>query len=240
MKKQISLEIKDYAIQLLTNGAEEYENIVICFHGFNGNKWGDAYSGLKKRLNNSLVVSFDSCGHGDSMISSEEMRLDIILEEINAVIEYFKKIENKPIILVAVSYGAYRVMQYLIKYKPEKSKVVFINPAFRMLSILEKVKEFKYLELNENDRIIMKRSLNKFIKKCFLDDLFNNDLYTKNHNIESKVQIVVGKRDSLIPINDTLEIASRYKYAITYVDDEHCFENEENWNIVAEIVEESV
>ena len=240
MKKQIPLEIRDYSIQLLTNGVEKYENIVICFHGFNGNKWGDAYSGLKKRLNNSLVVSFDSCGHGDSMISSEEMRLDMILEEIDAVIEYFNKIENKPIILVAVSYGAYRVMQYLIKYKPKISNVVFINPAFRMLSILEKIKEFNYLELNENDKVIMKRSLNKFITKSFLDDLFNNDLYTQNHNVESKVQIVVGKRDSLIPINDTLEIASRYNYAITYVDDEHCFENEENWNVVADIVEVSV
>ena len=240
MKKNILIQMKEHNIDLITNGAEDFNNIVLCFHGFNGDKRGDAYSGLKHRVNNSLVCSFDSCGHGNSEVSSEDMRLDIILEEINVVVNYLLNVEpNKPIILVAVSYGAYRVMQYLFKYKPKISKVIYINPAFRFLNILEKAKEFKYSALKENDKVVMKKSLNKFMKKEFLDDLFENNLYSKTYDIVYNTEIVVGTRDSLIPIEDTLEIAKRYEYNVTYVDEEHCFENKESWQIISKMIEEN-
>lgn len=239
MKKEIEINIGDYSINLITNGAENYDNIVLCFHGFNGDKWGDAYSGLKKRLNNSLVASFNSCGHGDSVIPAEDMNLTIILKEIDAVVKFFERVEpNKPLIFVAMSYGAYRVMQYLIKYRPNIKKIIYVNPAFRMLELLERLKDFKYLELKENDTVAMKRSLNKFMSKTFLDDLFNNNLYKNIYDLNYDTQIVVGKLDSLIPFEDTSEIAKKYNYNITYVDDEHYFENKENWNVVTDMIEE--
>lgn len=239
MKKNISIIVKDYSIDLITNGVESFENIVICFHGFNGDKWGDAYSGLKRRLSKSLVASFDSCGHGESKVSSEHMRLDLILDEIDIVIKYFKQeYPNKPLILVAGSYGAYRVMLYLIKFRPNIEKVIYVNPAFRMLSILEKAKEFKYSEINNDEKVIMKKSLNKFIKKDFLDDLYNNNLYSQTFDINYNSHIVLGTRDSLIPAEDTIEIAEKYNYKITYIDEEHCFENKESWQVIANMIEE--
>ena len=241
MKKSIILQTPTHNIELISNGKEEFENIIICFHGFNGDKWGDAYSALKYTIENSLVCSFDSCGHGKSEISSENMRLDLILEEINVVVNFLKNnFADKPIILVAGSYGAYRVMEYLIKYKPDIKKVIYINPAFRILSILEKVKDFKYSELKETDLIPMKQSLNKYIKKDFLDDLYTNDLYKTDFNITYESYIIIGKKDDLIPINDTLEIAKRFNYPLFYVDDTHCFENKDNYNIVINIIKEAI
>lgn len=241
MNKKVSIKIRDYTIELITNGAEDFENIVICFHGFNGDRWGDAYSGLKGRLASSLVVSFDSCGHGESEISSEQMRLDLILEEIDVVVKFLASaLPGKSIILVAGSYGAYRVFNYLIKYKPEIKKVIYVNPAFRMLRVLEILKEFKYTDLGENEKVVMKRSLGKFVSKAFLDDLFENDLYATTYDIKYDAHIVVGNRDSLIPIQDTVEIAGRYNYSITYIDEDHNFENKESWNVVADIIKESV
>ncbi len=238
MKKNILIGMKTYNIELVTNGMENFDQIVLCFHGFNGDKWGDAYSGLKNRVENSLVCSFDSCGHGNSEVSSEDMRLDLVLEEINVVVNFLLDVEpNKPIMFVAGSYGAYRVMQYLIKYKPKISKIIYINPAFRILNIIEKVKEFKYSELKENDKVIMKRSLNKFIRKTFLDDLYHNSLYAETYDIPYKTQIVIGERDSLVPVEDTLEIARKYAYDITYLDEEHCIENKESWQIIAKMIE---
>ena len=51
------------------------------------------------------------------------------------------------------------------------------------------------------------------------------------------IKLVVGSRDSLIPIKDTLEIAEKYNFEITYVDDEHSFENKDNWNVVVNMIE---
>jgi len=239
MKKSVLINLEHHNIELITNGKEEFKNIVLCFHGFGGNKWGDAYSGLKKILDNSLVCSFDSCGHGESEIVSEDMRLDVALEEIDGVVGFLKQ-ENsdKPIILVAVSYGAYRVMQYLIKYRPEIKRVVYVNPAFKMLEVLEKVKDFKYADLKDGEKIVMKKSLNKFIKKDFLDDLLKNDLYSKKYDLGYETFVVIGTRDSLIPVEDSLEIARMYDFKVTYINEEHCFENKESWNSVAGIIEE--
>ena len=128
-------------------------------------------------------------------------------------------------------------MQYLIKFKPEISKVVYINPGFRILTIMEYIRDFKYEKLQNNDKIVMDGSLNKFIKKEFLDDLFNNSLYSQIYDMNYKTRIVVGTRDSLIPVADTLEIAEKYNYPITYINEEHRFENKENWQVVADLVE---
>ena len=239
MKRKIEIQLRNHVVDVITNGAENFDNIVLCFHGFNGDKWGDAFGGLKSRLGNSLVASFDSCGHGNSEVSSLDMRLDMILNEINDVVNFFEHTEPcKPIILVAVSYGAYLVMQYLMKYRPKIQKIVYINPAFKILEILEKTKQFKYAELKDGDRVVMKRSANKFMRKEFLDDLYENKLYSQTCEIDYDSRIVLGTRDSLIPVEDTIEIAEKYNLEITYIDEEHCFENDESWQVVAEIIGE--
>lgn len=235
MQKNVTIELKNHKIELISNGAEEFDNVVVCFHGFNGDKWGDAYSGLKRRAENSLVCSFDSCGHGTSEVASDKMRLNEILDEINAVLKIIKKeVPNKSIILVAVSYGAYRVMHYLYKYKPDIQKVIYINPAFRMLEILQFTKNFKYSELQENQLVSMKRSLNKFMHKSFLDDLHHNNLYQLEERVNYDTDVFVGTRDTLIPLDDTLEIVKKHKYNLFFVEDEHCFMEKENWLKVAE------
>lgn len=238
MKKNVLIELKNYSISLITNGKEDFENIVICFHGFNGDKWGDAFGGLKNRLANSLVVSFDSCGHGESEISSLDMRLNVILNEIDVVVNYFKKeVPNKAIILIGVSYGAYRIMQFLIKYKPDIEKIILVNPAFKMLNILESIKNFKYDELKVGDKIIMKKSLNKYMSKDFLDDIYKNSLFDDDYKIDYDIDVIVGTRDTLIPIQDTIDFIEKYGCRLTYIDEDHYIENKENWNTVVDLVD---
>ena len=41
MKKSFYLQTKSHSINVITNGKDEFDNIVICFHGFGGDKWGD-------------------------------------------------------------------------------------------------------------------------------------------------------------------------------------------------------
>jgi len=239
MNTNYYIDIKNYKINLITNGQNDFDNIILCFHGFNGDKWGDAYSGLKNRANKSLVCSFDSCGHGKSPVPAETMRLSDILDEINAVVSFLKTLcPDKPIVLVGASYGAYRVMEYLIKYSVDVDKIIYVNPAFRMLERLEELKDFKYSELTDGQMVLMKRSLNKYMNKGFLDDLYNNNLYSQSLSKTYNSEIILGKYDTLIPAEDSIEIAERYDYPITYVDDSHCFENKDNWQSVVEKIKD--
>ena len=81
---------------------------------------------------------------------------------------------------VANSYGAYRIMCYLINFKINVDGIILVNPAFRMLNILEDIRNFKYSNLGNDDKILMKNDTNKCLNKGFFDDLHSNNLYEKN------------------------------------------------------------
>lgn len=239
MKSNYYVDIRDYQIHLITNGKDEFDNVVLCFHGFNGDKWSNAYGGLKTRAERSLICSFDSCGHGKSPVPAETMRLDNILEEIDAAIKFIKNLcPDKPLILVGGSYGGYRIMEYLVQYGTDVDKVIYVNPAFRILERLEELKDFTYSKLVPGQMVVMKSDLNKFMSKEFLDDLYANNLYQQTLPKEYNAEIVVGKKDSLIPAADAIEISERYGYPITYVDDEHSFENKDNWYVIANMIKD--
>ena len=233
--KEILIKSNNQEIELCTNGLKSPKKIVVGLHGFNGNLFGDVYSHLKHAFDDTLVCAYNSAGHGESKIKSLDMRLDLIAEELPIVTNYLAdKYKNIPIIIFATSYGAYRTMISLSRYNlPNVKQMVFLNPAFKMLEILEKIKEFDYNALKDDALIPMKKSLGKYLSKKFLDDLYENDVYKLNYP-QITMTIFIGKRDPLIPRKDTLEFAQMYECEIKYIDDEHCIENEENWNIITD------
>ena len=39
MKKNILIKVNNHTIDLITNGVDDFDKVVLCFHGFNGDKW---------------------------------------------------------------------------------------------------------------------------------------------------------------------------------------------------------
>lgn len=80
------------------------------------------------------------------------MRLDLINQEIYDVIIYLaKKYTNIPIIIYALSYGGYRTVTTIANFDlPNIKHIIFVNPAFKMLEILQKLKDFDYKNLKKN------------------------------------------------------------------------------------------
>ena len=238
MKGSIILKTKTHNLELITNKAENFDKIVLCFHGFNGDKWGDSFSKSKKMLNNTLVCSFDSAGHGTSEVLAHHITMDIVLDEIDTVITYLKQsFPTKPIYLLGVSYGGYRIVAYLIKYKPQIKKAVLINPALKMAEILEMIQGFNLKELKEDDYIVMNYEENKFLTKQFAQELKDCNLYNEKE-INYNITIIKGTRDSLIPPIHITEFARKYNKRVVEVNDEHCLENPESWQTVFKQIDE--
>ncbi len=239
MKKSEIIKSGDHNIEIISNGAENFDAIVLCFHGFNGDRWGDGFGFLKRNLERFLVCSFDSAGHGKSGVASHDMRLDIILKEIDDVVSYLKENNpGKPIILYAVSYGGYRVWAYLMKYRTDIRKIIFANPAFDIVPTLEDLKGFKREELVPGELVKMKSSLGKFMTKEFVDDLYETNVYSNINGKHYIIDIIVGERDTLIPLDDTLRFAEINESTITFVDEPHCFEKDETMMMIAEKIKE--
>ena len=237
MKGSIILKTKTHNLELITNKAENFDKIVLCFHGFNGDKWGDSFSKSKKMLNNTLVCSFDSAGHGTSEVLSHHITMEIVIDEIDTVITYLKQnFPTKPIYLLGVSYGGYRIVAYLIKYKPQIKKAILINPALKMAEILENIQGFKLEELSDDDYIVMHSGLNKFLTKQFVQELKDCNLYNEQ-SLNYDITIIKGRQDSLIPPSHITEFSQKYKKRVVEVNDEHCLENLESWQTVFKEIE---
>lgn len=238
MIKIIEIKSNNHKIKLYTNGVVNPKKIVLCLHGFNGDLWGDGFDRLRGSFDNILVCSFDSAGHGESEIKSIDMTMKDVVCEITDVINYLNKTYScTPVFLFALSYGGYRAMVALAQndYKNIKG-IIFVNPAFRMLQCLEKLKEFDYNTLPSNALVPMKLKLNKFLSKSFLDDLYNNDIYSMHVEIKVPIYLLIGENDDLIPRSDLMEFASIYDCTIMYLDDGHCLKNENSWVKIRDLI----
>lgn len=236
--KFINLKFENHNLKLLTNGVENPEKIVLCMHGFNGDAWGDGFSKFRKQFDNILVCSYDSAGHGESEIPSLEMSVSAIESELEAVLQYLSKTyPSVPITIFASSYGAYRTMISSAHGKVKNVKqFIFANPAFKILNVLEIMRDFTYASLPENATVIMKKSLNKFLSKKFLDDLYNSDLFKQNYTSHIPTTIFLGTHDTLVPKQHTLDFAKIYPCNIIEINEDHNIENPESWQKIIDFI----
>ena len=77
----------------------------------------------------------------------------------------------------------------------------------------------------------MKRKLNKYMTKAFMDDIYQNNVYKLQFN-PVPMTIFIGTNDTLIPRQDTLDFAKLHNCKVIYIDDMHCIENQESWQII--------
>ena len=105
-----------------------------------------------------------------------------------------------------------------------------------MLDILEKLKEFKYSSLKEDDIVPMKKSLNKYLSKKFLDDIYENNVYEMNYQ-KIPTTIFIGTLDGLIPRKDTLDFAKIHGCDVVYIEDDHCIGRTESWEKLIKFLE---
>lgn len=223
----------NHNIDLHTNAVKNPKGIILCLHGFNGDLWVDGFLKLKDAFDDVLVCSFDSAGHGNSEIKAMDMRLDLINKEIFDVVLFLTKhYINTPIIIYALSYGAYRTITTLANFDlPNIKHIVFVNPAFKMIDVLQKTKGFDYLKLEKDSIVPMKSKLNKFMTKNFLDEIYQNNVYKMKFK-QVPMTIVIGKNDNLISADDKLDFAKLHKCDVVYIDDGHCIENQESWQTI--------
>ena len=236
MTKFVKVKSGLHEIEMIHNNVDNPSAIILCMHGFNGDRWGDGYGKLKA-LDNVLVCSYDSAGHGHSEVDSMSMRMKLINQETIDVIMYIEKLHpNVPIIIFSNSYGSYRAMYYMQDASDMVKHVICVNPAFRMLNILETIKGFKYEDLNEDSIVSMKSSKGKFLSKLYLDDLKEFNVSSITSNLDVPITIVVGDKDNLIPSEHIDEFVNDVKCKVIHVDDEHCLESDDSWNIVIDYI----
>ncbi len=189
--------------------------IILLCHGFASNKDGRTNLHLEKILNQESLSTFrfDFFGHGESEGNIEELTVSEAVDDIQNAVFHLRESGYKKIALYGSSFGgmasliaASRVKEFFLLAL--KSPVSNYKDLILRLYKKEEIKEWEengYLELKGIEGRKIK------IKYFFFQDACQNNGYKAAKKVSIPTLIVHGDRDEMVPLYQSLKIASILK-----------------------------
>lgn len=185
---------------LLTTPDQEYQNLIVMFHGYTGHKNENGF--LFKQITNRCVengfatIRFDFLGSGDSDGDFKDMTFLHEVEDGRNILDYAIALNNnKPVILLGFSMGG-AVAGYLCnEYQEKIEKLILLSPAGCM-NLLAKT-TFTINQVNEDGNVDIGGF---YLNKAFLDSFENINLYNDVDKFIKPTLIVHGEKDQSVPI----------------------------------------
>ena len=166
-----------------SNIREDHEQILLCLHGFGGDKESSVIAALRDELDKKGigVAAFDWPAHGKSMAKDEEFRVEECLSYLDhAVAALEEKWKGKALNAFATSFGGYITMLYLDRNPSAFSRVILRSPAIRMDKVFRNLlsdEEFNKLKSGEKLTLGYERPMQ--IAYDFYEDLKKTDSLKK-------------------------------------------------------------
>ncbi len=183
------------------------------------------------------ILNYDMRGHGKSHVYKkyEDYDIDKFVEDLNDLVDYLK---IKNFILIAHSMGSLIVMDYLLKHQDKVKSAILLSPNMNtgntwlntvinkpLLPLIKSV-ESKLPKWRIGDHVDYSKYLNSsdWAVRRSIADLKNTGLstylYCVRHfcgydrresvkNIKIPVLIVHGKKDSIFPVKNSIEMAQK-------------------------------
>ncbi len=195
-----------------SNIREDHEQILLCLHGFGGDKESSVIAALRDELDKKGigVAAFDWPAHGKSMAKDEEFRVEECLSYLDhAVAALEEKWKGKALNAFATSFGGYITMLYLDRNPSAFSRVILRSPAIRMDKVFRNLlsdEEFNKLKSGEKLTLGYERPMQ--IAYDFYEDLEKNRLFEKACHT-GDILIMQGDKDDVVDPEDTKEYADR-------------------------------
>ena len=198
-----------YDISCLEWTGEQATSVLVCLHGFAGDKYSSVIRSLAEKLTAASVrvITLDWPGHGSSPVDGTYLTIENCIRDLDTVLEYVSK-DRSPIMLFATSFGGFIGVNYLMRNPTAFSKFVLRSPA---LSMPDTYRTF----LTDEDIAALKRgeSVNKgFDRPLWLDASFHEDLCA--HRIPAKALnfkipglVIQGDQDDVVDPEESVRFA---------------------------------
>lgn len=177
--------------------------------------------------NRHKVITPSLPGHGASKMhnSSDNISFEIYLEFINELLESLEI--DEPIRIVGHSFGGTLALLYARQYPERVREIVIASPFIEpfKLNLLQQMKGYiDYLKFNKYIPLDIFKNLLVNSKNIFRTYklVLNTDILDILHEVSSKVTVVWGENDNLIPLSQLENFKIRLKHAkIKMVDKRH-------------------
>lgn len=204
MENNIIQKVKFNNISIKIFKAEITKNVLLCVHGFGGDKESSVIFGLGEELTkyNFSVVAFNLRCHGEND-NSKILNLNDCFDSFFTVLDFIKNdsdLKNKKISIFATSFGGFITLNCLSKTNLEFDKVILRAPAIFMDEVLiNALLPFQNLTIEDLKEKTLNLGFenNLLIDYNFYLDLCKNNL-EKNFNYKKKLFIIQGRQDNIV------------------------------------------
>lgn len=174
--------------------------VLICIHGFAGDKESSVIEKLSQCLNNTIIVAFDLPCHGEDA-KNTTLCFDDCLKNLKTTIDFVEKeFPNKEIDFFATSFGAFVLLNYLKESKVEYNKIILRCPALNMPKIFKDIilKEHNYdFEYLKHNNVNLGYGNSLLVDYKFYQELLSNQLKNLSY-INKEIFVLQGKKDKIV------------------------------------------
>ncbi len=215
LEKHFSINSNGCSIKckLYSNGEFTFDNVVICCHGFAGNKESTAFAKLAEKtlaLNNSTAfIAYDLPSHGED--ARPNIDLDACGLYLNTVTDYARtKLKAVNMYACCTSFSGYILLKYIHEHGNPFKKAVLRCPAVTIYRLMNET------ILSSDDLVKLKKTkcvtvgFERKIKvtKKFMDELEANDVTSYSFaEFADDLLIIHGTGDKTVPFEYVSDFA---------------------------------
>lgn len=170
-------------IPYLTNLNGDHWMVLLCLHGFAGDKDSSVIAALMQKLNEIHVgiVAFDWPAHGESDAPDESLTVDNCLEDLDIMYNWvYQKVETEiPIACFATSFGGYLATLYRNENPYSFLYLIMRSPALKMDKVYKNLlTDEEYKRMMQGHNIVQGFDRKMYLGKRFYDSLCDHNAYS--------------------------------------------------------------
>lgn len=201
-------------IPIIWNVRKEHKLVLLCLHGFGGDKDSSVIAALMKGLDEDGVgvVTFDWPAHGESDAPDSELTVENCLVDLDLCVKVIRQVTGKEISCFATSFGGYIATLYRMAHPDAFLRLILRSPALKMAEVYRGLlTDEEYERLMQGGKIVQGFERKMQLDRRFYDSLKAHDAYRVDPPYPWNIMILQGDRDDVVDPNDIRAYAERYK-----------------------------
>ena len=199
-------------IPIIWNVHPDAQMILLCLHGYAGDKNSSVIAALMERLEEKRigVVTFDWPAHGESDAPDSALTVENCLADLDIIVKLIENRTELPISCFATSFGGYLATLYRNENPDVFELVILRSPALKMSAIFCKLlPENDFEKLMNGEEITQGFDRKMKVGKRFYDSLCQHEAFSADPPHSEKMFIIQGDKDTVVAPEDTVSYARR-------------------------------
>lgn len=215
MEKYLNINGNGCSIKckLFSNGAFSFENVVICCHGFSGNKESTAFKKLAEKIlplsKSTAIIAYDLPCHGED--ARPNIDLNACELYLTTLIDYARtKLKAANFYACCTSFGGYILLNYIHSHGNPFKKAVLRCPAVTMHKLITEtiISADDMKKLNKTKSAMAGFDKKIKVTKKFIDELEVNDINAYDFSsFKNDLLIIHGTDDDIVPFDVVKQFA---------------------------------